>query len=113
MDDWTYRGPAELAGLVRMKVNRVSVNVNLAITIERDACSDLPPLKSWGGSAAVTDRTGDMFLDGKYTVTLPTGQSGEAYVHTSIKQLIGERELTLSLQGVGEPPWWSQPEPSV
>lgn len=116
MDDdahsWTYEGPVELAGVVRAKVDRVSVNAALMITVEQvgDVDGRLPPLRSWGGSATVTDHTGDLVLQGKCTLTLPNGESGEAYVSTTAEQGIGERRLSLDVQGVGKAPWWSEPD---
>jgi hypothetical protein len=101
-----------LAGVVGAKVHRVSVRAELTITIERGDDEHVPPLRSWGGRATATDRVGDLFLDGVYDLTLPTGQMGRAYVSTSIELGVGERRLALDVQGVGEVPWWPSPTPS-
>lgn len=107
---WMYEGPAELSDPAPTEVDRIVVDVELTIAAECEPYGEmLVPLRSWGGTASVTDRASSRFLDGRYEIVLPTGQRGESYVSTSIEHRAGEQRITLHVQGAGEPPWLMEP----
>lgn len=99
---WAYRGRVALVGLGSHGVDRLPVDVDLHIEVERDGVdSVLPPLKSWCGSGRVPAEYQDVCPVGRFTLVLPGGREGDAYVNAAFEDGI----LSLDLQGVDAPPW--------
>jgi hypothetical protein len=96
---WAYCGRVDLVG---QGVDRIPVDVDLHIEVERDSIDGvLPPLKSWCGTGRVPAEYRDVYPVGQFTLVLPDGQQGDVYVNADVEGPV----LSLELQGVGAPPW--------
>lgn len=88
----------------------VTLDAELQVTVTEVATfgSVLPPLREWGGDATLVDRAdGVELVYDRYEVVLPSGDRGEAWVTWEATQPDGdEREVSVSVQGIGRPPWW-------
>lgn len=103
---WTYKGPAELVDAV---AGRFAVTAEFEVEVEDMGFDSLAKtvLRSWAGSATGEHPGGSLIPFGECEVLLPSGQRGRACVETSVESAGYPLELSFSVQGVGEAPWWS------
>lgn len=105
---WEYRGRVALVGLTSGGVDRILVDVDLRIEVERGGPGSLVTLRSWCGTATVPDEYRELFAKyqgvgpvERFTLVLPDGQEGQARVYAGFD----DGALSLEVQGVGVPPW--------
>lgn len=94
---WTYAGPATLVSAEQ----RIPVDADLHIEMEREASDSVLALKSWCGTATAPAERQGLFPFGIFQLVLPNEQEGTVYVNATVE----DGTLTLDLQGRGVAPW--------